>query len=390
MKRHFLIASAVLALGMGLGACEKPQQIVDEVPAKNASEITAVNWQDQIQAVQTSSKLVGVGSVVMKDGEIVETAFAGEKRLNKGEAIEADELWHIGSITKSITATMIGRLVEQKTLNWNTKVGDVFGVDNIDPAWANVTLTQLLTHTSGAQANFSPMAQSVWPGNEAALTEARLTWVGGVLDSAPKSTPGEGFVYSNVGYTIAGVMAQVITGESWETLVRREVFEPLGLKSAGFGAPHTKDGTIAAWGHSASVTGKKSHDPADRSDNTPIMGPAGTVHMTLQDLARFGNEHVKGMNSRSDFLSAATFERLHTVQKENYAMGWVELGDRKWADGSVTFHNGSNTMWYALLVLLKDQNKVYVAATNDGNVQAAEGAFFKAISENAAASKEME
>ena len=89
-----------------------------------------------------------------------------------------------------------------------------------------------------------------------------------------------------------------------------------------------------------------------RADNSPVMAPAGTVHMTIGDLARYGAAHREGESARSPtLLPHAARERLHTPVLEDYARGWVRV-ERDWAGGPVLWHNGSNTMWYALPMLL--------------------------------------
>ena len=65
-----------------------------------------------------------------------------------------------------------------------------------------------------------------------------------VIAEKPAHPPGEKYAYSNVGYTIAGAMAEKATGATWEDLVKREVFEPLELTGAGFGPPKSPDETL--------------------------------------------------------------------------------------------------------------------------------------------------
>ena len=375
--------SLILAAGCKDSDLSAPDQI--DAVAKEVISTPVVTlavdpeWQASLESLVKSADLVGAAALVMKDDEFVAAASTGEKQLGKTDPISPDEVWHIGSITKSMTATMIARLVEQDILSWDTTVKDAFGEEEIDPSWHDVTIKQLLTHTGGARANFSSMSQTIWPENAATLSKVRREWTRGIMSVPTVYTPGEDFIYSNVGYTIAGVMAEKLSGQNWEDLIRYEIFYPLGLSSGGFGAPYSITEKPAAWGHSGPSGRKKSHDPTDRSDNTPIMGPAGIVHMTLEDLARYGLAHVKGMNGQSDYLNVETFDILHTPVMENYAMGWGKLGERPWAEGNVTYHNGSNTMWYALVVLVPDQNIVYALASNDGNAVNAETDFIKAI-----------
>ena len=208
------------------------------------------------------------------------SAADGERKKGSGVWLEIGDRWHLGGITKSITATMIARLVESGQMQWSDTIGEFFPEASIHEDWKPVTLKQLLTDTAGAPANFP---KEVWlqrPPLGPECTQARREAVLGVIAHKPEHTPGEKYVYSNVGYTIAGAMAEKATGATWEDLVKREVFEPLKLTGAGFGPPKSPDETLEQpRGHRVSLGGKVSAD--DDEDNTPIIGPAATVHMTL-------------------------------------------------------------------------------------------------------------
>ena len=109
----------------------------------------------------------------------------------------------MGSITKSITATMIGRLVESGQMKWTDTIGERFSDASIHEDWKPVTLQQLLTHTSGAPANFSLGVRLKQPALGPECTQERRTAVIDVMAEKPAHRPGEKFAYSNVGYTIA-------------------------------------------------------------------------------------------------------------------------------------------------------------------------------------------
>src|SRR4029077_21100672 len=143
-----------------------------------------------------------------------------------------------------------------------------------------------------------------------------------VMAEKPAHPPGEKFAYSNVGYTIAGSMAESATDVSWEDLVKREVFKPLELTGAGFGPPKSPSETLdQPRGHRGILDWKTS--ATDEQDNTPIIGPAGTVHMTLSALCMYATEHLRGELGTCKLLAAETCKRLHTPKLQNYACGWV-------------------------------------------------------------------
>lgn len=334
------------------------------------------SWSDLIADSRSDADLVGVGGLVMKDGEIIDIAVAGEKQKETGYLIEPGEVWHIGSITKSMTATMIARLVEKGRLDWDDTVEDILGTKGIHKDWRPVTFRELLTHTSGAKPNFSRWANIFQPKTLEDTLKGRRKHVRKVLKKKPEHAPGSAFQYSNVGYTIAGYLAQVKTEKSWEALMQEEVFGPLNMKSAGFGPPKPKDENPIAWGHMRDTPMSPTGFIAD---NSPIGGPAGTLHMSLQDLAKYGQAHLSGLTEQYDYLSENSFRTLHTARLDNYAMGWMEQEGSQTFGTPIFWHNGSNTMWFALLVVVPDENLVYALATNSSNYSEAQSAFFDII-----------
>lgn len=327
-------------------------------------------------------KLVGLAAMVMVDGKVIASAAHGERKIRSGVPLELSDRWHLGSISKSITATMIARLVESGRMKWTDTVGERFPDASIHEDWKPVTLPQLLTHTSGAPANFSKWVMLKSPEFNLDWTKERRKAVVDVMAEKPAQRPGEKYAYSNVGYTIAGAMAESATGVSWEELVKREVFEPLQLTGAGFGPPKSPSATLdQPRGHDA-VLGWK-HSVMDDDDNTPIIGPAGIVHMTLRDLCNYATEHLRGEQGTGKLLAAETYKRLHKPALNHYACGWVVKQPTSEIPHTVYWHNGSNTMWYALVVFIPGKNMVVAVTSNDGDIQSAESAAWKIVNANA-------
>jgi CubicO group peptidase (beta-lactamase class C family) len=331
-----------------------------------------------IIGLRKEKDLVGLAAVVVVDGKVVASAADGERKKGSGEWLETGDRWHLGGVTKSITATMIARLVESGRMKWSDSIGECFPEASIHEDWKAVTLKQLLTDAAGAPANF-PM--EVWrkrPPLGPECTHARREAVLGVIAHKPEHTPGEKYVYSNVGYTIAGAMAEKATGATWEDLVKREVFVPLKLTGAGFGPPKSPDETVEQpRGHRVFLGGKFSVD--DEADNTPIIGPSGAVHMTLGDLCTYATEHLRGDLGEGKLLSAETYKLLHTPELNHYACGWIRKEPGKEIPYTVYWHNGSNTMWYTLVVFIPKMNMVVAVTSNDGDVEKAEAAAWEIV-----------
>ncbi|MGD2136549.1 MAG: serine hydrolase domain-containing protein, partial [Gemmatimonadales bacterium] len=283
--------------------------------------------------------------------------------------------WHLGSLTKAMTATLAGVLVERGTIEWTTRVSDVLPqlVEDIRPEYEHVTLRELLSHTAGLPTDVRRTPS--WPRlrtDTMPIHEQRVRWSGELMRLAPESQRGR-YHYSNAGYIIAGTMFEELTGESWETLIRREVFAPLGMRDVGFGPPGSRGKRSQPWGHVVGADGtREPFEPGPYADNPPALGPAGTVHATLESYAKFIAAHLAGARGHDGVVSARTFRTLHTPvdSAARYALGWG-VAERGWGDGGVLNHHGTNTMWYATVWIAPHRDFAIIAATNLGG----DGAF---------------
>lgn len=365
----YVVMVLVLASGLFDSSYDGPSKVDGPAGASLGRLITDL---------RKEKSLVGLAAMVTVDGQVEAAAAQGERKISSGVPLEIGDRWHLGGITKSITATMIARLVQSGQMHWSDTVGEVFPAASVHEDWRPVTLGQLLTDTAGAPRNFPKEVWHQRPALGPECTRARREAVLNVIADKPAYPPGTKYVYSNVGYTIAGAMAEEVTGDTWEDLVKREVFEPLELANAGFGPPKSPDAALPQpRGHRAVVSGKVSVD--DEADNTPIMGPSGIVHMSLRDLCTFAEEHLRGELGTGRLLSTETYKLLHTPELGGYACGWVMKEPTYDIPYPVYWHNGSNTLWYALVVLIPDKNMVVAVTSNDGDSDQAEAAAWEIV-----------
>src|SRR5690554_4826780 len=247
--------------------------------AEDVPNAASPNWSDALSRVVAEHRdnlgLVGLGAMIMQDGEIMASAVAGVRKHRSGVELTDQDKWHIGSITKSFTATMIARLVERGELTWETTIGDIFpDSERINESWRDVTLEQLLTHTSGAPNDYKVPLSSLFgvPDEGPERMAARENLVLKSLEDKPEHPPGSTWLYSNIGVVIAGVMAEKVMGRSWEKLIREEIFTQLDIQSGGFGPPKDQEGKLEQPRGHKSFFG---FVVSTEADNTPLIGPAG-------------------------------------------------------------------------------------------------------------------
>ena len=336
----------------------------------------------RVARLRDNTGLTAVAAAVIVDGELAAAAASGERRRDSGVSVTVDDRWHVGSITKSMTATLLAVLEDDGLLSADDALPALLPDVEMAGGWSACSLHHLLTHTSGTPRDFPIESQQIWPDTAEELVSERRRFIADILAEEPQSPCGESFAYSNVGYTIAGHIAETIAGEPYQSLIQNRVFAPLALLSAGFGAPRGEYPDQEPVGHLVLFRRRIPADPFEtRADNTPLIAPAGTVHMTIGDLARYGAVHLEGeYGTEPVLLPQSSWQRLHRPFLEDYASGWVRH-EREWAGGSVIWHNGSNTLWYALLMLVPARNMVLAIATNDGAIEVADEAFVELAEE---------
>ena len=338
---------------------------------------------DLILGLRKENNLVGLAAMVMVDGKSWSLRSTESGRMGAACGSRSATAGTSARSPRSITATMIARLVESGQMKLSDTIGERFPDAAIHDDWKPVTLKQLLTHTAGAPANFSIVVRLKQPPLGPECTLARREAVLEVLAEKPENPPGEKFAYSNVGYTIAGAMAEKATGATWEDLVKREVFEPLKLTGAGFGPPKSPAETLPTAARSPSAS-RLENRPWTTTRTTPQSSArAGIVHMTLEDLCTYATEHLRGDCGAGKLLSAETYKQLHAPELHHYACGWVKKEPNAEIPHTVYWHNGSNTMWYALVVFIPEKNMVVAVTSNDGDVEKAEAAAWEIVKASA-------
>jgi D-alanyl-D-alanine carboxypeptidase len=320
--------------------------------------------------VRSTYNLPAIGCLVIADGKIAALNVIGTRKHGVDMPATTADLWHQGSITKSMTSTLAALIVQEGKISWTTNLGEVFPekVGGMAAGWSGVTLEQLLTNTSGAPTNISGDHWNTLWNFAGTPREARIRLLELITSSAPIFTPGSGNTYSNAGFAIAGAMLEKVTDQAWENLMAQKLFAPLGMNNSGFGVPGTPRHIFQPWGHNRSGDTNTPIDPGTNADNPPAIGPAGTVHAPLLDLARYVQLHLAGARGESTaLLTPELFTKLHTgVADYNYAMGWI-LAPRSWANGTALTHGGSNTYWYSNIWIAPAHNWACIVVTNSGS-----------------------
>ena len=371
--------------------------ILFSIPLQNCalvstkSDIKYESINDILKPYLKRYKLPALAAAVIKDGTVIAAGAVGTRKLGSRIDVTINDRFHIGSDTKAITALLAAIMVEKGKLKWTSTLSDIFPElsDKMDKNMRTVTLEQLLSHTSGMPSDdekFVELMLKTFELEDKNLDEIRYWMVSNLVKKPLKNKPGSTFAYSNMGYVTVGAMIEKVTGRTWEELVTEKIFNPLGLETAGFG-PQASVGKIdAPVGHIV-VDGKtKALTAGPCADNPIMIGPAGTVHMSILDFAKWATYNISEGKKGPKLVSKRSFQKLHkpiiemelkkkaapgTPSHGQYALGWAKV-KFDWSKLPLLHHAGSNTKNLAYITLSPEENFGMVLMTNIGNDNAQE------------------
>jgi D-alanyl-D-alanine carboxypeptidase len=326
-----------------------------------------------VAEMRQAQRLPGLAIVIVRSDGQPRVYVSGERRIGKDDPITPADRMHLGSLTKAITATVIGALAEQRRMTVETTIGHAFPElsAKMQPAYRNVSVRQLLAHAGGIPPYRSRESLQWMLTLKGTATEQRYAFLQRLLAEPPRFEPGTRHEYSNAGGAIAGAVAERMGGAPYRQLVQELVFAPLG-GNAAFGNPGLAP-TPQPWGHVRTTFGTvREVTPADAVYTTPLaIEPAGDASPSLQDFGRFLQLHLRGLKGRDDVLKATTIQDLHRkVAPINPGpgslMGWALMP----RDGVESHeHVGSYGAYVAYATIQPSRDLAVGAFTNVGGGQ---------------------
>ncbi len=337
-----------------------------KAPKNGTTDAVFGEWKKISQLLENAinkKQIPGIAMVTISNGRINQAGVAGVIETGSTQRIGKNSRFHLGSLTKSMTATLIGKLIEEKKIAFETTLSEVFPELDMVPQYKTVTIRELLDHRAGIPGYLSPSEEEeakllALPGSP---KKQRSQFVAQVLMETPAEAPGV-FAYSNAGYTILGSICEQITDQSWEELLEDDIFLPLNMKTAGTGWPR-QVGIDEPRGHFGYPDSTHVQDKAYKLG--PYLAPAGEVHSSVKDLAKFLMAHMRGLNGKDNLLTADTYQELHTSKEGYYAGGWII---RKSENGMIIHeHLGSAGSFLAYMGMVPETETGWVIAVNVGD-----------------------
>ncbi len=312
----------------------------------------------------------GAAIAVARDGELLYARGFGYADPETGEPVEPDARFRIASISKPLTAVAVMQLVEAGALALDARVFDLLGLEahvpdpaHLDPRWREVTVHHLLQHRGGWDrgVSFDPMFRAVPFARQREVPPPADPWtiIACMLETPLDFDPGSRSAYSNFGYCLLGRVIEAVTGEDYESAVRRAVLVPCGADSTAVGA------TLLAGRLPGEVRYIDRYGKTARNvfapDGARVPRPYGAWHLEAMDshggwvasavdLVRFADAvpRLLGEDARETMFAPP---EDHGEGPVWYGCGWSV---RRVRGGRNTWHNGLLTGTSTLLVRRAD------------------------------------
>src|SRR5687767_1956303 len=193
VKRKYLFDSMMIhrVLLLALGVSLWPIGVSADDPPEN---VTAL-----LEPIRAQHRAPALAAAAMINGKLAAVGATGLRKSGGNERVTEHDLWHIGSCTKSMTASLAAVLVQEGKLRWESTVSEVFPNlrGRLHDSWASVTLEQLLVNRAGAPGDApKDLWSAAWKHRGSAQTE-RMNFVTGLISRPTEAPPGEKYIYSN-------------------------------------------------------------------------------------------------------------------------------------------------------------------------------------------------
>lgn len=366
-------AWALMAASAGLCPPASAQSASREAPVPASADAGLAGRVDAVAArALASGSTAGLAIGVSRDGRVLLSRGYGFANLETRTPVTADTVFRVGSITKEFTAACVLLLAERGRLSLDDPLAKFLPAF---PRGGEVTLRQLLTHTSGVH-DYTSLPDFVTAISHQELSTAAMVDV--IARERPlfDFPPGTKYSYSNSGFFLLGAVIERVSGQSYAAFVEANVLSPLGLR-------HTRPDSYAeivpgrASGYDASKDAPGGFANADYISIT-VAAAAGAMRSTVGDLLRWHDALLGGKLLKPRSLAAMVSPgrlrdgRLASVTapavedgipRSDYGFG---IATRVQQGRRMVGHGGSINGFNASLQSYPDQRTTIVLLTNTG------------------------
>jgi CubicO group peptidase (beta-lactamase class C family) len=325
-------------------------ETLDEAPSGEGPPVLATdqvgNLDGTLEYIRQDFHIPGLAVGIVDNGVPVYARAFGVRDMSSGAPVTVHTLFHVASITKTLTATAVMQLAEKNQL----ALGDPLGRYLSDFANSPITITQLLTHSAGLQDVRYASATT-----EAAAVRDYVTKIARRDLAYP---PGKGWEYSDTAFNLLGATIESVTRQSYADYMQANVLVAARMKESTFAAPDPA-GNVA-WPHTGEILVHRANNyPWDRA-----FLPSAGLNASVLDMMQWA---IANLNRDPALLTPASYETIVSRQLDSswdgmaMGLGW-QLEKR--GTQYLPRHAGAERGFSALLTLYPEQRRAIIILSN--------------------------
>jgi CubicO group peptidase (beta-lactamase class C family) len=359
-KRLFV---GLLSLAMALASVAAPPASKAQA---NDPPIPNPKWlRQELERARAKYQLPGLAACLVVGDKVVAASAVGHRKLGSPTPATPEDRFCVGSVSKPMTSTLVGALVEKKVLGFDDTLETMFPelVPRMQPGYRKVTVRMLLAHTSGMPGDPKKVEpRQPTPDDLNQAMAHRYQYVCNAVVDPPLARPGEKNIYGGSCVIVVSYLERKLK-KPYEELMEQYVFRPLGMATAGkFVMVSGPDALDGPWPHELKD---------GRYTPVPLLigrgfsrAPAGGVCLSIGDLGKWASAHLQGENGHSNLLRSRTFRELHRLLPGVHTTMSFGRQPAGWADAEVLWHSGAHVGISAAVNIVPAHNYAIGLACN--------------------------
>jgi CubicO group peptidase (beta-lactamase class C family) len=359
-KQLSRITALLLSLVISVALVPRPSVAQQQTAAATATDYSAplAAIEKAIDDKRKEFGIPGVSLVIVKDDKVIYLKGLGVKDFEHNTPVTPDTRFAIGSATKAFTAMLAVMSADEGKLSLDDSPKKFLPYFTLrdEEAAAKITLRDLLSHRSGLNRTDLAMVTGM-------LNREELIKVAGM--AKPTAKLGEKFQYQNIMYTAAGEAVVKAQNSTWDDLIARKIFKPLGMKNSDTSIEAMQKSRDYSFGYDYNPSTKVTRRLPQRA--IPAAAPAGAINSSARDMAQWVRLMLgNGVFNGRRLVSEKGFDELTTKQINiggdvNYGLGWFL---RQWNGHKVVEHGGNIDGFNSQVAFMPDQKLGFVLLTN--------------------------
>jgi beta-lactamase class C len=369
LRRKYIVFFILILIFVSISDIKQARETPLAEPATQLNPIVkalANEYDTYFEERMQSQYIPGAAVCIIKDDRIVLIKGYGVKDISTMDSVGINTVFRIGSVSKSIAATLTGILVEDSLIDWNNSVKSYLPEFKLisETSTYNMEVRHILSHTTGlirhAYTNYIEDGKSL-EEMTSALSEVNIM-----------GPPGTIYSYQNLAYSLIEPIVESVTDMEYEEVLIERMFKPMNMKNASASYEAIKQNPDVAYPHYYSRGRLRKSNISRKYYNA---APAGGINASIWDMANF---LISVTGHKPWIVDQPTLDKLFSPQistyiKYKYFGGWPKmrrsyygLGFRilDYANKKVVYHGGFVNGYKAGMAFLPDENIGICILTN--------------------------